>query len=89
MQAAKRIANIRLTSSYLYYIERISSEKHVITVYNRQLRRREIVLRIQKNYRGVSETPGEELLCDRAGAVYHADTESTGRDASGKRNPEY
>ena len=39
--------------------------------------------------RGVSETSGEKLLCDRSGAVYHADTENTGGDASGKRNPEY
>ena len=32
---------------------------------------------------------GEKLLCDRTGAVYHADTEDAGGNAPGKRNPEY
>ncbi len=42
--------------------------------------------RIIRNHRAAS---GEKLLCDCTGAVYHADTEDTGGNASGKRNPEY
>ena len=33
---------------------------------------------------GGRETSGHNLLCDRAGAVYHADTENSGGDASDK-----
>ena len=33
--------------------------------------------------------PEKLFLCDRAGAVYHADPEDTGGDESGQRNPEY
>lgn len=35
------------------------------------------------------EHPGEKLLYYCSGAVYYADTEDAGGNASGKRNPEY
>ena len=35
------------------------------------------------------EHPEQRFLCDRAGTVYHADAKNTGRNASGRRNPEY
>ena len=60
-----------------------------ITVYYRKFRKREILLRISEHHRTGRNASGQALLCDRTGAVYHADTEDAGGDEPGKRNPEY
>ena len=47
------------------------------------------MLCISEHYRTGRAASGEVLLCDRSGAVYHADAEDAGGDESRKRNPEY
>ena len=42
-----------------------------------------------EHYRTGRTVSGQALLCDRTGAVYHADSEDAGGDESGERNPEY